>query len=86
MQTVLAFISRNPGVPILVGPMFNVFGWMFILGINRYYRRKDKEEIASRRLAWEANLAKWDADIATMGVRTARLNEMLDGLTGSTRS
>ena len=85
VRSVLAFISRKPGVPILVGSMFSsVFSCMFILGTNRYYRRKDKEEIASCRLAWETNLAK--GDTTTLAIRTARLKEMMDWLTGSTRS
>ena len=62
VPSVLAFIKRNPGVPFLAVGIFNsVFSCTVILGTNRYYRRKDEEEIA-------------------------RLEEMMDGLTGSTKS
>ena len=87
VRSVLAFIGRNLGVPILVGSMFNsVFSCMPTLGTNRYYRRKDKEEIASRRLAWETDLAEWDTATLAIKLCTARLEEIMDGLTGSTKS
>ena len=86
MRSVLAFIKRNPGVPTLAIGMLNMFSCMFILGTNRYYRRKDKEEIASRRLAWEKDLAESDTATLAIKLRTARLEEMMDGLKGSTKS
>ena len=75
VRSILAFLSRNPGVPIFIG---NMFSSMLILGTTRYcLRRKNKEKIVGS-LAWETDLAKWDT--ATLAIGKARLEEMMDGL------
>ena len=74
VRSALAFLNRNPGVPIFVG---NMFSSMLILGTTRYFLRKNREGIVGR-LPWETDLEKWDT--ATLAIRTARLEEMMDEL------
>jgi len=58
---------------------------MILFGTIRYYRRKDKEEMAIESAKWDrknkeaiAAWEKWDA--ANLAIGTARLQDKVDGL------